>query len=813
MRSKLLFAILLIISLSAFAQDSTGKPESIAGYADSGIFKIFVNESQIATIDYTLEKNGHYKRDFTLTMGGQEVKSGLVINCDAAGLWQDMLITSPTTDITVKRKGAKSDYTIEKDQKTYSVNLTDNHILYDNYGPVFESILIKKYDMDKKGKQKFPRFLLPAKSVDTTLEYKGREVRKVKEKDMEFCRYDLDLLGILIQIWTDKDARIFMMNVPVQYAAFVREGYEDLLKYRIEDPLLSKPQYDVVKKKVMVPMRDGVKLATDLYFPKVKDKKFPVVFIRTPYKKEIQELDGNYYARRGYVAAIQDCRGRFGSEGVWEPFINEPEDGYDSIEWLGTQSWSTGKVGMIGASYVGWVQLWAAVEKPPHLATIIPNVAPPDPFYNIPYEYGSFFILGSAWWAEILESEATGDLSGKAMSKIGERKYERVLKKLPVIDLDKELFGKKNPYWRKWIKNNVNGGYWEPSNFMEKLKDLDIPVFLQSGWFDGDAIGTKLNYMELKKSKNKYIKMIVGPWGHTSQSSSRIGDWDFGKDAAMDLQSKYLKWFDYWLKGIDNKITEEPLVQVFSMFSNKWHKSNEYPLPETQFTKYYLSSGGNAHTANGDGGLVTEITTGGSPFDAYIYDPGDPTPAPFFYFKTQDQEKKEKEKTIETEKAKKEREAFHGKTADSRKDILIYRTESLTESVTIAGPVSAVLSASTSAVDTDWFVTLSDEDECGKIMVLGRGVIRARFRNSTKKPELLEKNKIYKYDIDVWHTGITFRTGHRIRIEIASALFPMFSRNLNTGGHNEMEKKYKKADQKIYHSKENPSYILLPVIK
>jgi putative CocE/NonD family hydrolase len=197
-----------------------------------------------------------------------------------------------------------------------------------------------------------------------------------------------------------------------------------------------------------IPMRDRVKLSTDLYFPETsqENEKFPVILIRTPYKKEMSELEGLNWAKNGYVCAIQDVRGRFASQGEWEPMVNEAKDGYDTIEWLAVQEWSTGKVGMIGGSYLGMVQLQAAVQKPPHLVTIIPNVAPPDPFFNIPYEYGSFMTWGALWWAEVVETEATADLSGKKLFKTLEGKDEDFFKTLPVIDLDKKLFGKENHY-------------------------------------------------------------------------------------------------------------------------------------------------------------------------------------------------------------------------------------------------------------------------------------------------------------------------------------------------------------------------------
>jgi putative CocE/NonD family hydrolase len=788
------------------------KPLPISGFEDSGTFKLIVQDTEIGLIQYSLTADGQYDRKFILSMGGQEAENDIKIRSNPEGEWESMEIVVPTETVSVKRLADKAEYHLEKKGETYSVKMTDNHILYDNYGPVFESLMIKEYDMEKKGIQTFSRFLVPSKFEDVELEFIGKEIRKVKDKELSFYRYDMNLVGIDVQLWADQQHKLMLMNVPVQHAAFVREGFEDLLQAGAEDPLLSKPQHEVTKQTVMVPMRDGVRLSTDLYFPKTDPSKFPVILVRTPYKKEMNELTGNYYAKRGYMVAVQDCRGRFASEGTWEPFIYEPKDGYDTIEWLGTQEWSTGKVGMIGASYVGWVQLWAASENPPHLTTIIPNVAPPDPFYNIPYEYGSFFILGAIWWAEILETEATGDLSGRTMAQINERKYEKILKSLPVIELDEKILGKKNPYWRKWVQHNTNDDYWQRANFMDALKDLDIPVFLQSGWFDGDGIGSKLNYMALKQSKNKFIKLILGPWGHTDQSHSRVGDYDFGKEAAPDLQTLYLRWFDYWLKGIDNKIVEEPLVEYFVMFSNKWMKGDTYPLPETQFTKFYLDSTEGANTSKGDGVLVTEMSEKGREFDQYVYDPGNPTPWPEYYYRSEEEIKQEKDKTIDIEEYKKRVEAFHNKVSDAREDILVYQTPPLEEPVSVAGPLSAVLYASTSAPDTDWFITLMDVDEEDKIFHLVRGTIRARFRNTMEKAELLQKDKVYQYDIDMWQTGITFQKGHRIRIEISSALFPMFSRNLNTGGHNEMETKFQKAAQKIFHSEEYPSHILLPVV-
>jgi putative CocE/NonD family hydrolase len=557
-------------------------------------------------------------------------------------------------------------------------------------------------------------------------------------------------------------------------------------------------------------MRDGVTLATNLYRPEGVAK-CPVILIRTPYKKEPLELKGRYYARRGYAVAVQDCRGRFRSGGEWEPFIHEAKDGYDTIEWLAAQPWSTGKVGMIGGSYVGWVQWWAASQRPPHLVTIIPNVSPPDPFFNLPYEYGVFFLWGNIWWADVLQSAATADISGAALAKIGEKKYAKLLRALPVVDLDKAVLGKENPYWRAWVEHPTNDAYWERANFLDRLRDVNLPVFHQSGWFDGDGIGTKLNYLRMAGHKHAAQKLVLGPWGHTDEAMRTHGERDFGPAALLDLPRAYLRWFDFWLKGVDNGITREPLVSLFVMGSNEWVHGDAYPLPQTKFEKWYFAGGGKANTSKGDGRLSRTPPPAGQPADRYTYDPADPTPDPAYYEEEDDKPDGEKKPKSSEEQEAKEK-AHHEKVASSRKDLLVYTSEPLAEAYTFAGPLSAVLYAASSAKDTDWFVRLVDVDEKGKLLTLGTGKIRARFRQSMKEPTLLEPGKIYEYTLDLWHTGITIPAKHRLRVEVSSASFPLFSRNLNTGGHNEKDTNFVTAEQTVYHTAEYPSHVLLPAI-
>jgi hypothetical protein len=781
---------------------------SLSGWEQEGTYTLVVNEEPLGSIDFTWSKGGSYESRLTLNLGGQTTKVNTVITPGEGGVWNTMAIKAATGTVGVERQGRLLTASF-REQKS-SLQLEERSVVFDNYGPALIAAMLQVYDGSKGGKQPLSIYVAGATALEGSLERLESVEKAVNGRDMTFIRYRLAIRTLEIDVWLDERGWVVFEDVPVQKAYFALKGFEELGVKAVEDPLLSAPSFKVnVKKDFMLPMRDKVKLAVDLYLPET-DQKVPLILYRTPYGKELMELNGKYWARRGYACAIQDCRGRFKSGGAWVPFMNEAADGADTIEGLAVQPWCSGKVGMIGGSYLGWVQWWAASRNPPHLTTIIPNVAPPDPHYNIPYEYGAFFLLGSIWWAQILESEATADLSGSKMLEVEDSDYSKVLASLPVIDLDKALLKKKNPYWRDWILHPDNDNYWDRADFLDKLKEVNIPVFHQSGWFDGDGIGTKLNYLKMRSFGHGNQKMIVGPWGHTDTSSRGMGEKDFGKDAAPDLQREYLRWFDYWLKGVANGIDKEPLVKLFVMGSNAWQTGETYPLEKTDFRKLYLTSGGKANTGKGDGRLSFSLPEGAAESDAYIYDPADPTPDPTFY-PTRSKEELKKI-VLSEEEEKKKHKAFHRETADQRPDMLVFITEALTEPLTFCGPLSAVLYASSSAKDTDWFITLSEEKADGEIFTLAQGKIRARYRNSLSKPGMLKGGEVVAYTLDLWHTGITIPKRSRLRVDVASALFPTFSRNLNTGGHNETEKKFVKADQKIFHSEKYPSHILLPVL-
>jgi uncharacterized protein len=545
---------------------------------------------------------------------------------------------------------------------------------------------------------------------------------------------------------------------------------------------------------IMIPMRDGINLSTKLIFPKSAIKKYPVIFIRTPYKKERLSEYYNYLVQNGYVLAIQDVRGRFNSEGTFEPFINESKDGYDAIEWIAAQEWCDGNIGMIGTSYDGWVQYCAAIEKPPHLKTIIPNCSPIDLFYDAPYRNGIFtaYLLP---WVMGIEENATADLTGKKMQEIYSKNWEELLNYLPLSELDKRIFSKRIDYYQKWIQHDSRDYYWKQACSLEKLKEIKIPVFIQSGWFDSQLLHSKLVYNELKKSGNKNIKMIIGPWGHGDRESKYYNGIFIGERAAdINLQTQYIRWFDHWLKNKENGIIQEPMVNLYSLNSDKWYNDNTYPLKITSYKKIFLSSSGEANL-NGNNGKLTfdgnKIKPG---FDRYSYDPNN---------------------VILYKNEMNRNTGILKKLITGRSDHLFYKSEPFDKPTTILGPIYGRIYASSSAFDTDWFVILVILDNNNNFIEnISYGMLRARFRNSFDKPELLEKNNIYPFEIDLNHFGITLEKGQKIGVIITSSfLYPYYTRNLNTGKNNQTETDYIVAEQKIFHTKEYPSYISLPILE
>lgn len=543
-------------------------------------------------------------------------------------------------------------------------------------------------------------------------------------------------------------------------------------------------------KSVMIPVRDGVLLATDLYFPSEKLTTYPVVLIRTPYNKQLLKEYGEYYSNKGYVTAIQDVRGKYASEGAWIPYKSEGQDGYDVIEWLANQDWSNGKIGMVGGSYSGSVQLAAAIEKPPHLVTIIPNITPATPFNNTPYENGVFALGSNIRWTDIVYNDITGEEMSRKFQEVFRKNWYQELNYLPVINLDEKVINSNVDFWSDWVINEPEDKYFDSIDYLNKLDSVAIPVFIQSGWFDVANRGSKLLYDRLASRGKNNIKLIMGPWVHSDRSSKQLGPLYLGEEAGIDLFELYTKWFDYWLKGDENGIFNEPLVQIFNIGPNKWVYSDSYPIKNSEKTKLYLSGiSDNDYTKKGK--LVDTESMNADDGTKYIYDPSNPTPSFSEYMK-------------------KNEFSEYKQLVSNRDDIIIFESEALKDSLTIAGPISAVIYASSSALDTDYSLTLTGINEKGEIFPIGQtfGIIRAKYRNSIKSPELLNKNEVYKYTIDLSHTFYTLSPRQKLRLEVASCSFPNFSRNLNTGKNSQTTSEYVVAEQKIYHNRKYPSHIL-----
>jgi putative CocE/NonD family hydrolase len=531
-------------------------------------------------------------------------------------------------------------------------------------------------------------------------------------------------------------------------------------------------------------MRDGIGLATDLHFPDSGDSPFDAILIRTPYDRNAQSRWVQAFTGRGYLVAVQSVRGQGESEGDWSLFgFSEKDDGYDAVEWLADQEWSTGKVGMIGGSYVGWTTLWAAVAKPPHLVTVVSNVTPSEPFRGAAYHNG---LLGLG------NLDIIGQYAGRPRrteAQFFAEARERLFH-LPVSDLDRVIHGQELEGWRQLVSHNTSDAFWEASNYLESLEDIEIPIFIRGGWFDNANPGTRHNYVHANRSGSGPVKLLIGPWAHSAEASRSSGGMDFGETAAVDLDDLYGRWFDHWMRGIDTGLLEEPLVRVFVIGENRWIEGPAYPLPQTVPLELRLSSGGTALGVTSGGKLSSGERPQGAEFDSFVYDPADPTPS-----------------------------LWHGSlvpypaTLDERQDILVYESDPLMDGITIAGPVSLRLFASTSGADTDWVAYWRViHPATGQPALLGGGALRARFRDSFQEPTLLEGGEVVEYTLDLGDFGVQLPPGAVIRLEIASAAFPRFSRNLNTGGHNEMETGFVPANQKIYHSERYPSALILPLI-
>jgi hypothetical protein len=556
-------------------------------------------------------------------------------------------------------------------------------------------------------------------------------------------------------------------------------------------------------------MRDGVKLSVDVAQPKTEGR-FPAILIITPYSNNPGfQKRAAWFAKRGYVVAVADSRGRFDSEGTWDPFDPKHKtDGYDLVEWLAHQPWCDGKVGMMGLSYMGWTQWWTATQAPPSLKCIVPEVAPPDAMFNAPYQNGvlvSWMVdWGGANAGRVGQTMGPGPYGGFASE---ERRLADYMQ-LPYVKLNELRGAMDAPWFEKWIRGNTSSDpYWQGIAYQKpgEYAKVVVPSLAATGWFDADFPGAPMNYLAMKQhganADARRPRMVIGPWQHIINTSRKLGAFDYGEQAIIDWDGYVCRWFDHWLKGIDNGVMNDAPVHVFVMGRNEWRAEQDWPLPQTRWTKYYFDSGGRANSISGDGVLNTSPPKG-SDHDSYVYDPSKPTRSPFTGGHLEDG-------------------AADTRKSSSGNDVLVYTTPPLEEEVEVTGPITAKLYAATSARDTDWMVRLIDVQPDGFSAMLCEGVMRARHRDPERngafnpaKLSLIEPNEVYEYTIDFWRaTANAFAKGHRIRVEISSSYFPYYLRNLNTGADNiGLETTGVIATQKIMRSAGQASHIVLPII-
>src|SRR5262245_53442681 len=519
------------------------------------------------------------------------------------------------------------------------------------------------------------------------------------------------------------------------------------------------------KKEVLVPVRDGARLALDLYFPSGPSNGRPVVLERTPDNKALFGPVAKFWTSRGYVYAIQDVRGRFRSEGRFEPYLREGPDGYDTIEWLARQPWCSGKVGTIGSSYNGIVQWQAAVERPPHLAAMVVNCSPND---LDPYYQGVLLFVPNIEWLYLIRHQKPEDSSPvTALESFPPRAFEKALDDLPVAEQDLKVFGRVDEIWRRWCSEGPDSDYWKPARYLSKVDRVTVPVLHQSGWFDGDGLGTKHNYLAMMKAGATNQRLRLRRWGHTPTATREARGRDFGEAALLDLEQEYADWFDHWLMG--KAAPGGDPVKLLVMGENRWMTAASYPPPGRP-KKYFLGS---------DFALLPDRGDSRQESDQYVYDPGDPTPSPVM---------------LGDEMASR-----YGVWLRWRKDIMAYRSAPIEEPFKIHGPMFAVIYISSDVPETEIVVRISAQDPSRGHFLLADGVARVRFQGTTP----------VRVEVDLRHTAIRVAKGNRLVVDIASASFPMYARNLNTGENSLTGTVHRKAKVTVHRSAEFPSFVEL----
>ena len=578
------------------------------------------------------------------------------------------------------------------------------------------------------------------------------------------------------------------------------------------------------------PMRDGVRLATEVYLP-AGTGPFPVILQRTPYNRRspspgsnCDAAVGRYFAERGYALLNQDTRGRYRSEGEFDAMRQEAADGYDAVEWAATQPWSNGRVGMIGGSYVGLTQWQAAIEQPPHLVAIAPHYSSSDYHEGWTYQGGALDLwFAQSWTSQTLAPdtlqrrlEAAGTPANQVRQVVDafvtegrEKLLDDWLWQLPLADLPAfRRNGNIAAYYDEWLARPSYDDYWADLDVETKYPRIQVPALVTGGWYDIFHEGTIRNFEGMRATggsdpARQGTKLIMRALCHACPPDTTAGEIDFGPANTLDLNATWARWFDYWLKGIDTGIQDEPPVRLFVMVppdegtagGGFWVTADEFPLSDAVETPFYLRSGGHANSAAGDGVLSGDGPGGQA--DGYTYDPGNPVP------------------TVGGNMCCRNdllpSGAFDQRDVERRDDVLVYTTDPLEEDLTVIGPVAVELWAASSARDTDFTAKLVDVHLDGYAHNVAEGIRRARYRNSDYTTSWITPGAVHDYTIDLGYTATVFRRGHRIRLEVSSSNFPHFDRNLNTAADFGQGAELQPATQRVLHDDLHPSRLVLQV--
>jgi uncharacterized protein len=538
---------------------------------------------------------------------------------------------------------------------------------------------------------------------------------------------------------------------------------------------------------ITVTMRDGVRLATTVHLPPGQGP-FPAVLVRTAYNRV--PMTGDEFVQRGMAFVAQDVRGRYGSGGEYYPFTAEEDDGSDTLQWLAAQPWCDGRVGMFGDSYLAATQFYAALSGSPHLAALNPRFMAGDCWKRAYYADGAFS-LGLTWSWLCFECNARASEAGfMPRFDVGE-----VLRSLPIVDMDIASGAGVVRHFRDYVESTRYGAQWEPLNVRARFQQVRTPMFLVGGWYDYYAGETFANYAALLQHTDPALahRVLVGPWTHGISGASALGELDFGP-AALAENDCTLRWLTATLTEQTDQFPAAP-IRLFVMGENVWRDEWEWPLARTRWTDYHLRAGG---------GLTVEAH-GDEPPDTYTYDPADPAPTrggnhsigPY------------NPGLFELAPPG----PFDQRPVEARPDVLTYTSEVLERDLEVTGPVTFTLHAASSAPDTDFVARLCDVYPDGRSINITEGVIRARFREGIwGVPRLMEPGRVYEFTVDLACTSNVFRAGHRLRLDLTSSCFPLWDRNLNTGGDPATGVEMAVAHQTILHDAAHPSRLHLPVI-